>query len=98
MKAGKVTSVSVTTNKISPQVVGTSVDITATSAGSSNPDYRFYVKDASGNLTTLQEYGASSTVTWTPTKPGTYTIIAHAKDMSKSGGSTIYETWTEMTY
>ncbi|WP_342042998.1 triple tyrosine motif-containing protein [Bacillus sp. OTU2372] len=98
MKAGKVTSLSVAANKVSPQVVGTSVDITATSTGSSNPDYRFYVKDAAGNLTTLQEYGASNSATWTPTKPGTYTIIVHAKDMSKSGGNTFYEARTEMTY
>ncbi|MFS0904276.1 transglycosylase SLT domain-containing protein [Priestia aryabhattai] len=95
---GKVTNVSMSTDKISPQTEGTPVTLTATSEGSSEPEYRFYVRDGKGTLTTLQEYGSSNTVTWTPQSKGTYTLIVHAKDKSKSGANSYYEARTEKTY
>ncbi|MCJ7992220.1 hypothetical protein MUB15_28600 [Priestia sp. OVS21] len=55
---------SMSTDKASPQTEGTSVTLTATSEGSSDPEYRFYVRDGKGTLTTLQEYGSSNKVTW----------------------------------
>ncbi|WP_342042996.1 triple tyrosine motif-containing protein [Bacillus sp. OTU2372] len=98
VEPAKVTSVGLTVDKPSPQLAGTSISIKASSQGSPNPEYRFFVKDEKGNLITLQEYGSSDTATWTPTEPGTYTIIAHAKDKSKSGANNYYEARSEMVY
>ncbi|WP_249711522.1 SH3 domain-containing protein, partial [Bacillus cereus] len=55
MKVGKVTAVNVTTDKVSPQAIGTPIKFKVTSEGSANPEYRFYIRDEKGNLTTLQE-------------------------------------------
>ncbi|WP_342042997.1 triple tyrosine motif-containing protein [Bacillus sp. OTU2372] len=94
----KVTSVGLSASKPSPQVAGTIINFKAESQGSPTPEYRFYVRDEKGNLTTLQEYGSSETTTWTPTAAGTYTIIVHAKDKNKSGANSYYEARTEMVY
>ncbi|MFL7943703.1 triple tyrosine motif-containing protein [Priestia megaterium] len=94
----KVTSMNVSLNKVSPQALGTPITISATSEGSSNPEYRFYVRDEKGNLTTLQEYSSKNTVTWTPTKAGTYKVLVHAKDQSKSGANYYYEVRKELYY
>ncbi|MCR8929546.1 hypothetical protein NLI92_004985, partial [Priestia megaterium] len=75
------------------------IKIIATSEGSTNPEYRFYLRDPNGNLLTLQPYGATNTVTWTPTKAGTYQIIVHSKDKSNTDGSMYsYEARTDMSY
>ncbi|PEL44383.1 hypothetical protein COL68_20905 [Bacillus wiedmannii] len=61
-------------------MTGTPITLKATAEGSTEPEYRYLIHDEKGNLTTLQEYGNEDTVTWKPTKAGTYTIIVHAKD------------------
>jgi hypothetical protein len=72
---------------------------TAASEGSRYAVYRFLLKDEKGEITLLQDYGADSTVTWTPKKPGTYTIIVLAKDQFNSGFFLhYYEAKTEMTF
>ncbi|WP_249712984.1 hypothetical protein, partial [Bacillus cereus] len=68
VEAGKVTSVNVTTDKVAPQVAGTPIQLTATSEGSKEAEYRFFIRDEKGNLTTLQEYGNGDTAKWTPAK------------------------------
>ncbi|WP_312470582.1 Ig-like domain-containing protein [Neobacillus sp.] len=93
----KVTSVNVSTNVTTPQVIGTPITINASSKGSLDPEYRFYILE-NGTLTILQEYDNNDTITWTPTKSGTYKIIVHAKDKSKSGANYFYEARTEMNY
>ncbi|MFE6014323.1 triple tyrosine motif-containing protein, partial [Bacillus thuringiensis] len=98
IEAGKVTSVNVTPDKAAPQAVGVPIQLKATSKGSEEPEYRFYIRDEKDNLTTLQEYNKNETVKWIPTKPGTYRIIVHAKDKSKPGINLYYESRTEITY
>ncbi|HFK1743994.1 TPA: triple tyrosine motif-containing protein [Bacillus cereus] len=98
IEAGKVTSVNVTPDKVAPQAVGVPIQLKATSKGSEEPEYRFYIRDEKDNLTTLQEYDKNEAVKWIPTKPGTYRIIVHAKDKSKPGLNLYYESRTEMTY
>jgi cell wall-associated protease len=93
-----VTSVNLEVNQTSPQIVGTPISVKATSEGSSNPEYRFYVRDDKGDLTTIQEYSSQDTITWTPTGPGNYTIIVQAKDKYKTGSASFYEAQNEINY
>lgn len=93
-----VTSVNLEVNQTSPQIVGTPISVKATSEGSSNPEYRFYVRDDKGDVTTIQEYSSQDTITWTPTAPGNYTIIVEAKDKYKTGSASFYEARNELNY
>lgn len=81
-----------------PQNAGTSIQLKATSQGSLTPEYRFFIRYENGRLTTLQEYGSSNITTWTPTNPGTNTLIVQAKDKNKSGDNFYFEARTEMVY
>jgi hypothetical protein len=98
INVGKVTSLKLEANQVSPNVIGTPITVTATSEGSNETAYRFYVKDDKGVLTTLQEYSDNNTVTWTPTSAGNYTIIAHAKDKNKTGSKDFFEARTVLEY
>jgi uncharacterized protein YfaS (alpha-2-macroglobulin family) len=95
---GSVSKVTITPNSSNLLKVGSLIGITATSEGSENPEYRFYIRDEKGSLTTLQEYSSKDTVKWTPTEAGTYRVIVHAKDKSKSGVNFFHEVRTEMIY
>jgi hypothetical protein len=92
---GKVTSVQLTTNLATPQLLGTTITLSAISEGSIDPDYRFLIVE-NGVLTTLQDYGNENSVTWTPSKVGKYKVVVQAKD--KTAPNSIYEARTEMTY
>jgi hypothetical protein len=96
INGGKVSSVQVSTNLPSPQPYGIDITLHANSLGSAEPEYRFFVRDDSGQTTTLQEFGNSDTTTFHPLKSGTYTIIVHAKDKSYKDSS--YEARTEMSF
>jgi hypothetical protein len=93
VKRGKVASVQVSTDLASPQVLGNTITLKATSIGSLDPEYSFFVSQ-NGVITTLQEFSNNDTVTWTPSKSGSYKIIVHAKDKMTSK----YEARTELTY
>ncbi len=80
-----VSSVSLVSDKSSPQQVNTSVVWTATAVGGTNPQYRFWVKPSSAtDFTLAQDYSANASFTWTPTIADNYTICVWAK----SAGST----------
>ncbi|WP_416828192.1 triple tyrosine motif-containing protein [Ectobacillus polymachus] len=98
VQGGKVQHVNLSTDQASPQASGTPITFTASSDGSSSPEYRFFVRDSKGQLSTLQEYSANNKVTWTPTTPGNYSIIVQAKDISKSGANLFFEARSEMNY
>lgn len=72
-------------NKKSPQVTKTKLTISATATGGSgNYQYMFYVAK-SGNdnqVTWLQKtFKANKSVSWTPTKSGSYTLFVIVKDV-----------------
>ena len=74
---------SLTVNKKSPQTANKKITISATaSGGSGNYQYMFYVTNKSTeNITFLQEkLSTNKTVSWTPTKAGTYIITVTVKD------------------
>ncbi|SMP57016.1 S8 family serine peptidase [Anoxynatronum buryatiense] len=83
--AQKVTSLSFSSDLPSPQSLGQTIALTAQSSGSSNPLYRFYVHNQdTGSWVLVQSYGSQNFYNWTPTVPGFYTLVVHAKDAFSS--------------
>ena len=70
---------SVTTDKLSPQNVGTAIKISTSATGSGNLQYR-YVAVSGSNKQVIKDYSSNSTVTWTPNSDGVYNIYAIVKD------------------
>jgi hypothetical protein len=63
--------------------IGDSVSFTATSQGSSNPNYQFWVKE--GNTWRLaQNYGTANTFTYTASNEGTYYVSVYARDSNSA--------------
>ena len=72
---------SFTADKKSPQASGTQVTLTAKATGGSGTlQYKFLIKDASGNWAILRDYGASNTYTWTTNATGNKTLYVDVKD------------------
>src|SRR5207245_641965 len=74
----------------SPQTSGTTVTITGSASGCSNPQYQFWIlAPGSSTWTIAQAYSTSTTFTWTTTgKPaGTYRYSVWVRDASSSGRS-----------
>ena len=71
---------SFTTDKKSPQVSGTQIKITAKATGNGTLQYKFLIKDSSGNWAVLRDYGKSNTYTWKTGKAGNKTIYVDVKD------------------
>lgn len=69
-----------TTDIATPQYNGTEIAISAKATTTSGTDisYKFSISGAASAV--LQDYSASSTVKWTPTVAGTYTITVDVKD------------------
>jgi hypothetical protein len=61
-------------NKATPQILGTTITVTATATGGTAPyQYKWWVYDG-GSWTIGQEWGASNAWTWTPPAPATYQL------------------------
>lgn len=77
-------SVAINTSVSSPQLVGTSVDLTGTQAGcpDPNPQYQFWLRSPAGVWSIVKPYSTSNTFTWDTTtyKPGTYLTGVWVKD------------------
>jgi uncharacterized protein YdeI (BOF family) len=86
-----VTKVSVTSSVSGNHAFKNLYQFTAASEGSRYAVYRFLLVDEQGNITLLQDYGANSTVNWTPKKPGTYKLIVLAKDQYNAGFFASYQ-------
>ena len=71
---------SFTTDKKSPQVSGTQIKLTAKATGNGTLQYKFLIKDSSGNWAVLKDYGKSNTYTWKTGKAGNKTIYVDVKD------------------
>lgn len=89
-----VTIASLTTTVLLPAPVGTAIPwtVSASAADGSALEYTFWVQDTgTGAWTLLQPWSAPSSLTWVPSKPGTYSFQAWARAV----GSTVsYEAWT----
>ncbi|MYL49348.1 hypothetical protein GLV98_07615 [Halobacillus litoralis] len=89
----KVENVDVTVDEASPQKLGTSITLTATSTGSSNPMYKFWVRK-NGVWKVLKDYSTENTFIWTPSTKGEYLFSIHAKDADSSSSYDAYQAYT----
>ena len=70
----------VTASKESPQVAGTSIDLTAKAEGEGTLSYKYEV-----NSEVVRDFSTSNKFTWVPTEAGEYTIKVTVKD--SNGGT-----------
>ena len=94
VESGKVSKVTVITDKEGPQSVGIPITLTATSEGSENPQYKFNVYDGK-NWKVVQDYSDKGTYVWKPEKAGTYKFSVHAKD---ANSQTAYDSYYVFDY
>jgi hypothetical protein len=67
---------------------GTTIAVTGSASGCSNPLYEFWLKNPSGTWTLVQGWTATATYNWqttTATPPGSYRFSVWARDGSSSG-------------
>jgi len=93
--SSEVTSATLMASPASPQAAGTAITLTASSTGSSNPQYRFYVKPAGGTWSLLRNYSSTNTYTWTPSTAGTYYLEMHARNVASTAP---YQAYYDLTY
>ncbi|XQY91533.1 SpoIID/LytB domain-containing protein [Metabacillus sp. HB246100] len=85
---------SLTVDKPSPQVVGSSINLSASATGGSKRLYKFHVYDGR-EWTVLRDYQVSNSIQWQPTRAGEYKLVVHVKDQSSSKE---YDSYKAMTY
>jgi len=71
--------VDVTTDKLSPQPVKSTISIDAIAEGGNERLYKFWILE-NGIWKVLQDYSSASTVKWSPSNQGIYKISVHVKD------------------
>ena len=77
-------------NKVSPQLAGTALTLTANASGASVV-YRFHVFNGS-SWSIVQNFSTNNKLTWTPTKPGTYRFSVNVKRSTDPDSAVIYKT------
>lgn len=85
---------SVTTDKPSPQLANTAVNITANASGGSTKLYKFNIHDGKTWVVT-QNYSTKNTHQWLPSKPGDYKVSVHVKDQNSTKS---YDSYKAITY
>jgi spore germination protein YaaH len=81
-------SVSVSVSPASPQALGTSVTLSATSTGCANPEYHFAVLAPGATAYQMaQDYSTAGTYSWDTTglTPGTYRFSVWVRDAASAG-------------
>jgi hypothetical protein len=90
------TAVQLSADKASPQGTGSSVVLTGGSTCPGTPEYRFWIQAPGGRWTMTQDYGPSSTFTWTTTgTAGTYGLEVDVRDQ---GATATYEKVSSLTF
>ena len=72
--------VSFVADKKSPQASGTQLLLMAQATGEGELQYKFLVKDASGNWFVIQDYSSSNIAIWKAGKTGNKTLYVDVKD------------------
>jgi hypothetical protein len=79
-------------DKVSPQLTGIPLTLTATAATSSGVLlYRFHVFNGT-SWSIVQNFSTNNKLTWTPSKPGTYRFSVNVKKSTDPDTSVIYKT------
>jgi hypothetical protein len=88
-------SAGLTSSLASPQMLGTRIALSATSADCPNPQYKFFIQDPSGMWTLARSFGGA-TWNWDTflLKPGTYT----ARVWASQTGDTAREAFADVTF
>jgi N-acetylmuramoyl-L-alanine amidase len=81
---------SITTSLSSPQNVGNTIGIEVNTEGGNEVLYRYFVYDGTKWIL-IRDYTNQSTIEWTPTTPGNYKIVVHAKDLSSTNAYDDYD-------
>jgi len=91
------TTAHLTTSVMSPQVHGAVVVLTGSATCAGTPEYRFWVRDATGHWKIVQDYSSSNTYSWDTTTlpPGTYGLEV---DVRNQGSTAPYETVANLTF
>ncbi|MCI6188633.1 MAG: leucine-rich repeat protein [Clostridium sp.] len=71
---------SFTADKVSPQISGTKVTLTAEATGNGTLQYKFLIKDDKGNWYKLRDYTTSNKYIWTTKQIGNKTLYVDVKD------------------
>jgi uncharacterized protein YvpB len=90
-------SAAVTAGPKDPQPPGTSVTLSATSAGCTHPLYRFWVEDPYGNWLILRDYSTSATYTYDSTGAGAGTFHFGVWALDQQSGAR-YDSWAAIPY
>lgn len=81
----------ITASKESPQIAGTSIDLTAKAEGEGTLSYKYEI-----NSEVVREFSTSNKFTWVPTEASEYTIKVTAKDSNgKTASKSLNYTITE---
>ncbi|XQY91532.1 triple tyrosine motif-containing protein [Metabacillus sp. HB246100] len=83
-----------TADKPSPQVVGSSINLSASATGGSQRLYKFHVHDGK-EWTVLRDYQVSNSIQWQPPKAGEYKLVVHVKDQ---GSGKEYDSYKAIMY
>jgi spore germination protein YaaH/P2-related tail formation protein len=91
------TSAKLTASPASPQAHGTTIVLTGSASCLGTPQYRFWVRATGGTWAIVQDYGASSTFSWSTTTKaaGTYYLEVDVRD---TGSTAVYETVANITF
>jgi cell wall-associated protease len=93
--AAPLTAVSLSLSPVSPVTVGTTVTLTATPTGGSDPQYAFAVYQVGDGWSVLQAYGASATCRWTPIAAGSYVLQVAVRE---SGSTVAYTAYAQLPF
>ena len=69
-------------DKASPQVSGTTVNLSVKAKGTGTLQYKFLIKDASGNWFVIQDYSSSNIAVWKASKTGNKILYVDVKDLN----------------
>lgn len=80
-----VTDVTINVNPQSPQTAGSTISLTANSLGGKNPEYRFWVKEATDVWKIVQNWSVSTNCTWIPQISGDAKLRVEARSTGAIG-------------
>ena len=91
------TLANISTDHTSPQPNGTMIVVTGSATCGGTPEYRFWVRDATGHWSIAQDYSSSNTFSWNTTglPAGTYGLEV---DVRNQGSTAVYETVANATF